>query len=196
MVQVELINLHAAAMILADDYKIVDNVVLYLMLTKPTRKQRLEKVAEKDSEEPAFEALSGEKLLVHIKEGGSLRNEQEKISADRLVDRLQKRIQRGKDEKANKDTVMAALQARRMETAPGFVDSQEKQLNKLLGDFRAGGRALASGWQKATTAMQGLAKLTEECWEREPLAAQPAKRFKGAVAKEVPGPLVDEDSEE
>ena len=45
--------------------------------------------------------------------------------------------------------------------------------------------------------MHGMAELNEECWQREPLSARPSKRFKLALARPVPGPVVlDEEDEE
>ena len=167
-----------------------------MSLTKPTHKQRLEKAAE---EPPAdFEVLSGEKLLQHILEGGSLRNVKEEVSAERLADAMRQRTHRGNEtEEANKNAVLQALQARRMQTAPAFAKGQKKRAIQLLSDFRAGGRAMAGGWQKATATMHEMVQLNEECWQRELLPAQPSKRFKLALARPVPGPIVlGEDGEE
>ena len=193
-VELERISLHTGFDDLPDDHRFVQDSELHMSLTKPSHKQRLEKAAE----EPAdFEVLSGEKLLQHILEGGSLRNDQEQVSAERLLDAIYKRMQRGnKGEEANKNAVLQALQARRTQTAPDFVNDQSKRLTKLLSDFRAAGRAMASGWQKATAAMHGMAQLSEECWDREllPEDSRPLKRFRLALARPVPGPVVlDED---
>ena len=43
--------------------------------------------------------------------------------------------------------------------------------------------------------MHGMAELNEECWDREllPEDARPLKRFKLALARPVPGPVVLEE---
>jgi hypothetical protein len=197
-IELERINLHMGGNDLPDDHKFVEDSELHISLTKPTHKQRLEKAAEE--EPPAdFEVLSGEKLLQHILKGGSLRNVAEEVAAQRFVDAMRKRMKQGDDSaEENKNAMLKALQHRRVVTAPGFVKAQEQRAVKHLSDFRAAGRAIASGWQKATTAMHGMAELNEECWDREllPTHAQPSKRFKRALEKPVPGPIVlDEDDE-
>jgi len=194
----ERISLHTGGDDLPDDHKFVEDSEIHISLTKPTRKQRLTKAAE---EEPAdFEVLSGEKLLQHILDGGCLRNLAEEVAAQRFVDAMRKRMKKGDDSaEANKDVMLKALQARRIETAPAFVNDQQTRAVKHLSDFRAAGRTMQAAWQKATTAMHGMAELNEECWDRELLETeQPAsKRFKRALDRPVPGPIVlDDDAED
>jgi hypothetical protein len=195
-VELERISLHTGGDDLADDRKFVQDAELHMSLTKPTHKQRLEKAAEEPPVD--FKVLSGERLLQHILDGGSLRNEQEEVAAERFVDATRQRMCRGNETvEANKNAMLQALQARRMQTAPAFVKDHNERATKHLNDFRAAGRAIASGWQKATIAMHGMAELNEECWDREllPKDAQPSKRFKRALAKPVPGPIVLDEAE-
>ena len=105
------------------------------------------------------------------------------------------------DTEGHKQVMLKALQEWRKESAPGFVEDQQKRSAKYLNDIRAAGRAIATNWQKVEAGTKGLAELNRECWDREHLsqAQQPAsKRFKQALEKAMPGPMVldlDDDDE-
>ena len=179
---------------LPDDHKIAASCQVNLSIKKPTRKEVLDTAAK----EPAnFKVLSGKELLQHVRAGGSLRNAEEQVAAERFVDAMRQRKRRG-DETAegDKNAMLQALQAWRSETSGGFVKDQEQRAAKHLSDFRAAGRSVQAAWQKATAAMHGMAQMNEECWERELLGSgeQPAKRFRKSLEKHVPGPIeLDED---
>jgi hypothetical protein len=179
---------------LPDDHKIAASCQVNLSIKKPTRKEVLDTAAK----EPAnFKVLSGKELLQHVRAGGSLRNAEEQVAAERFVDAMRQRKRRG-DETAedDKNAMLQALQAWRSETSGGFVKDQEQRAAKHLSDFRAAGRSMQAAWQKATAAMHGMAQMNEECWERELLGSgeQPAKRFRKSLEKHVPGPIeLDED---
>jgi hypothetical protein len=195
-IQLDRIGLYFDGADLPDDHKIAASCQVNLSVKKPTRKEVLDTAAK----EPAdFKVLSGKELLQHVLAGGSLRNAEEQVAAERFVEAMRQRKHRGDETvEGNKNAMLQALQARRMQTAPAFVKDHNERATKHLNDFRAAGRAIASGWQKATIAMHGMAELNEECWDREllPTDAQPSKRFQRALEKPVPGPIVlDEDAE-
>jgi hypothetical protein len=193
-IQLDRIGLYFDGADLPDDHKIAASCQVNLSIKKPTRKEVLDAAAK----EPAdFKVLSGKELLQHVLAGGSLRNAEEQVAAERFVEAMRQRKRRG-DETAedDKNAMLQALQARRSETSSGFVKDQEQHAAKHLSDFRAAGRSMQAAWRKATTAMHGMAELNEQCWERELLGSgeQPAKRFRKLLEKPVPGPIeLDED---
>ena len=195
-IQLNRIGLYFDGADLPDDHKIAASCQVNMSLKKTLRKDILDMAAK----EPAadFKVLSGKELLQHVLAGGSLRNGEEQIAAERFVEAMRQRKRRG-DESAedDKNAMLRALQARRIETSATFVNDQQQRAVKHLSDFRAAGRTMQAAWQKATTAMHGMAELNEECWDRELLETeQPAStRFKRALDRPVPGPIVLDDDE-
>ena len=117
------------------------------------------------------------------------------------MEAARQRKKRG-DESAegDKQAMLKALQERRTQTAPDFVQDQQQRSAKYLNDIRAGARGMQANWRKVAAGVNGLAELNKECWDRENLlqTEQPAsKRFKRALEKVVPCPIVlDEDDEQ
>ena len=180
---------------LLDDCKLATDHELRVYLKRVTRgEKRAAAAVETVAAEPGAEVeeLSGEQLLQHVRDGGSLRNLQEQINAERFLDALYKRLKRGGDSSVEdkKNDMLKALQEWRAKSAPGFVQDKQARTIRNAKAFRAVGRGFAALWQKTKAVMEDQVGVTEECLERELLGSneRPSKRFQTLVAKPVPAP--------
>ena len=202
VLEVDRIALYKGVTEAADDYQLTAPHELRVYVKRVTRgEKRAAAAVEGASAEPAVkgEDLSGEQLLQHLRAGGSLRNVQEQINAERYVDVLYKRLQKGATaaDEQKKEDMLQALREWRAQSAPGFVQDGQARTLRNAKAFRAVGRGFAPLWQKATATWADQVGVTQECFDRELLGTgqRPSKRFRTLVAKPVPGPVVDCDSD-
>ena len=202
VLEVDRIALYKGVTEAADDYQLTAPHELRVYLKRVTRgEKRAAAAVEGASAESAVkgEDLSGEELLQHLRAGGSLRNLQEQLNAERYLDVLYKRLKKGATaaDEQKKEDMLQALREWRAQSAPGFVQDGQARTLRNAKAFRAVGRGFASLWEKAKVVMADQVGVTQECFDRELLGTgqRPSKRFRKLVAKPVPGPVADCDSD-